>query len=226
MKKEYFEHIDFFKSLVTEARLDKIDQVLEERTRHVTVVLEDTFKVHNISAVMRNLECFGVQDVHLIEDSNSSIPLSHYIAKSSDKWLSLYKYKKTAINSPQKDCIDYLKSQNFQLIALSPHAEEDSFKKIDFSKKTALLLGKENNGLSPEMIEASDHFVRIPMYGFTESFNLSVASALCLQEIIPLIKKPPINWQLRPEEKTQLKKEWILKSVHKIQRYEKALGII
>ncbi len=162
--------------LLTPERQAKIDKVLEGRTYSNVVVLEDIYDRGNASAVMRSAEAFGFAQVHMIEKSEK-FKESQRTTAGADKWMEIQKWKTT------KECVAELKKQGKQIVVTHLDATSVPIAEIDFSKPTALVLGNEKEGVSQEMIQAADHRVIIPMGGFVQSFNISVAGALSFYQM-------------------------------------------
>jgi tRNA (guanosine-2'-O-)-methyltransferase len=198
--------IAYLSSFVTPTRLEKIIQVLELRTNHVTVVLEDIFQSHNASAVVRSVECMGVQSLHVVEKQFAFKPAKG-VAMGSAQWLDIHHYKMTT------DCFKQLKSDGYKLVATTPHGKAYTLSQLPIDTKCALIFGTENVGLSKDALEHADEFVTIPMYGFTQSYNVSVSVALCLYDIISRLRKSEINWQLNQDEKQQILLEWLRRTI-------------
>ncbi len=204
------ELIAYLSSFITEERNRKLKEVLEQRTRFITVVLEDLYQTQNISAVMRTCECFGVQDVHIIEKEND-FQIHSAISMGANKWLNLYNYKNNHNNI--RECIKHLKNKGYRIIATVPTEQSISIDELALDTPIAFCFGTELTGLSNEIVDMADQCVRIPMYGFTESFNISNSAAIILSYFIEKIKKENINWTLSEEEKETLHFEWLRKSV-------------
>ena len=160
---------------LTEKRLDRINKVVAARTYSVTVVLEDIYDRGNSSAVMRSCEAMGIQSVHHIE-LNDRFKVANRVASGADKWLDQYKY------ATSKEAIDTLKNKGYQLVATDLRSSVP-ISEVDFSIPTALVLGNEKDGITQEMSQAADFRVVVPMDGFVESYNISVAAALALYHI-------------------------------------------
>jgi tRNA (guanosine-2'-O-)-methyltransferase len=207
--------LNYLEDFVTEKRKATFLKVLEERTRHFTVVLEDIFQPHNSSAVIRSCDIFGVQDVHVIQNKYSS-RVSKHVAKGSQKWLDIKKYNQSATNT--QDCLDSLRNEGYQIISTTPHNESCFLHEFDITKKSAFVFGVEKGGVSEFTMKQSDGFLKIPMVGFTESLNISVAAAIILQEVTTKLRASEIDWKLSKEEKSKLYFEWVQKSIKSIQK--------
>jgi tRNA (guanosine-2'-O-)-methyltransferase len=213
------ELITYLSQFLSENRLQVFEDVLKMRTRYLTVVLEDLFQAQNASAVLRTCECFGIQDIHVIENRNKFI-VHKDISMGSNKWLNIKKYNFQKNNTPE--AINHLRSEGYRIIATSPDPIYPFMGELDISKgKMALFFGTELTGISKTIRDQADEFVRIPMYGFTESFNISVSVALCLQEIVGRIHDSELEWQLPPAEYSELLLTWIRYSIKKVDLIEK-----
>lgn len=189
---------------ITEHKKLLVEDVLSKRTRHVTLVLEDIFQSQNASAVFRTAECFGIQDIHLIENINK-YSLSKGVLKGANKWLSLIHHKEKEHNT--KDCLVHLKGLGYKILATTPNADV-SLREVDVDHKVAILFGNELHGLSEEALQLADVKVKIPMAGFTESLNLSVSAAICISELITKLKATHATWKLTDDEANELRASW------------------
>lgn len=195
---------------ISEERMQKFDLILANRTRHFTVAVENLFQSHNASAVMRNCDCFGIQDLHVIANHNQ-YELSKDVAMGAEKWVDMHSYYKKENNT--QDCIDEIKSQGYQIVATTPHTNDIFLPEFDVSERTAFFFGTERGGLSDIVMDQADAFVRIPMYGFTESYNISVSAALVLHDVVTRLKKSEVNWRLSDAEILDKKVDWAVKSI-------------
>jgi len=206
-KKELLVELQAFLSV---ERIEKFDKVLANRTRHFTVAVENLFQSHNASAVMRNCDCFGIQDLHVIANHNQ-YELSKDVAMGAEKWVDMHSYYEKENNT--QDCIDEIKSQGFQIVATTPHTNDVFLPEFDVTKRSAFFFGTERDGLSDRVLDQADAFVRIPMYGFTESYNISVSAALVLHDVVTRLKKSDVDWRLSEEEILDKKVDWAVKSI-------------
>lgn len=195
----------FLSGFISENKKKKFEEIILQRTRYVTVVLEDIFQPHNASAVLRSCDVFGIQDVHIIENNNK-YEINPDVALGSTKWLSLYKYNKAENNTA--DCLQHLKNSGYRIIATTPHKNDETPESLPLEDKIALVFGTEMQGLTPEVIEMADGFVKIPMYGFTESLNISVSAALLVRSITERLRNSQIPWQLSEEESLDIRIAW------------------
>jgi tRNA (guanosine-2'-O-)-methyltransferase len=210
--------LEYFSEYLTERRKELFQKVIRYRTRHITVVLEDIFQPHNASAVLRSCDLTGVQDVHIIENRNT-YEVNPDVAMGSFKWLNLYKYNEKENNT--LDTFDKLRQQGYRIVATTPHKNDKTLEDISIDGKMALIFGTELTGLSDIAIENDDEYLRIPMYGFTESYNISVSVALSLFTLTERLRKSDIPWQLSEDEKLDILLEWSRRSVKRSDVYEK-----
>lgn len=203
----------YLEEFVTEHRKNTFKNVLEDRTRHFTVILEDLYQKHNTSAITRSCDIFGIQDLHVIENKYKTY-VSNQVGKGSQKWLTFHRYNQKEHNT--QDCIDEIKAKGYQLIATTPHENSNFVADFDVSKKSAFVFGVEKEGVSKMMLDQADGHLKIPMYGFTESLNVSVAAAIVLQDITARLRKTEIDWRLDPIEKQVIYSQWLQKSIKSI----------
>lgn len=200
---------DFFKPYVSEHKKDLIEQVLQQRTRHLTVVVENIFHSHNASAVIRSCDCFGLQDIHIIEGHNE-YNINPLVVRGSAKWISIHKYP---LQENSESAFAQLKEKGYRLVGTSPNPKYQSLADISVDKRTALVFGTEDKGISDYAISQMDDFVHIPMFGFSDSFNISVSAAICLYELTIKARVENINWHLSDNEKEELRLEWYKKVI-------------
>ncbi len=196
--------LEAFYNIVTKSKQNMFDLHASERTRYFTIVLENMFQLHNASAVMRSCDCFGVQDLHVIEDRNE-YKVDREIAMGAGKWVNLHQY--TSENATHA-CLSQLKSKEYKIIATTPHESNITIHDLDLSQKTALVFGTELEGLTQEALDFADGYVHLPMYGFTESFNVSVSAALTMHTVRQRLEETNLNWKLSKNEQIETKIEW------------------
>jgi len=210
---------EFLLPMVNKQRKELIESVLQKRTRYITVVLEDIFQSHNASAVLRTCDCLGIQDVHIIENRNS-YEVNPDVELGAAQWLTLKRYQEEENNT--RNAIRTLKEKGYRIIATSPHVEDIPLEKFDVSKgKAAFLFGTEMQGLSKKALELADEYVKIPMIGFTESFNISVSAALILHHVNLRLRSSDIQWMMDVSEKEEIRYHWLKNSVNNITLIER-----
>ncbi|RMG80170.1 MAG: TrmH family RNA methyltransferase [Bacteroidetes bacterium] len=210
-KSELYQHLTQF---ITQERKHLIEEKSLLRTRFVTIALENIYQPHNASAVLRTADCLGIQDVHIIENRNTYSP-NPDVSLGADKWLTLKKYHNSETESSTTQCINHLKKEGYQILATTPHTSDILLTELEINQKTVFLFGTEKDGLSQEAIHLADGYVRIPMYGFSESYNISVSAAITLFTIMEKLRKSTLPWQLSDSEIIELRLQWATKSVKK-----------
>lgn len=201
--------ITYLESYITERRLQLIRDISANRTRHITVVTEDVYQMHNTSAVLRSCDIFGIQDLHVIQDQIGK-RIDKEIAMGAQKWVDVYQYDST------RACISALRSQGYRIIATTPHEDSSSLDTFSLDQKAAIFFGKEKEGLSEQVLKNADGFLTIPMYGFTESLNVSVSAAIILRHLRARLHQSDICWRLSQKELTDLRLKWIKKCIKNV----------
>jgi len=214
--------LDYLQSYLTPRRQELFKKELSQRTNHFTVATEDVYQLHNTSAVIRSCDVFGVQNVHIIEEQNAK-KIDREIAMGAQKWVTINRYHSV------QDSIKSLKGKGYQIVATSPHIESHNLRDFDVTRPSAIFFGTEKDGLSEEVLNQADSYIKIPMVGFTESLNISVSAAIILQHITNELKQSEVDWKLTDEEffDTQLlwTKNTIKSSDKIIERYYEKEGI-
>ena len=210
--KEKQELIAYLTEFITPKRKQRFDDVIAQRMNHLQIVIEDLYQAHNTSAVIRSCDCFGVQYVHFIENRNL-MEVNKDIALGADSWVTVKKYKESENNT--LSCLKNLKEQGFRIVATTPHTNDVTIDQLPVDKKLALVFGTELEGITDDVRNIADEFVKIPMFGFTESFNISVSAALCMNELSTRIRKNVPNYQLTETEKIDVYFDWLMNSIDK-----------
>lgn len=203
---------DYLEGFVSERRKGRLVEVLDERTNHLTVVLEDVYQSHNFSAVLRSADIFGIQNIHFIENRNK-YKISEDVSMGSTQWLTLNRYQKFENNT--RECITQLKNKGYRIVATSLNERSVTLDQLKVDKPIALIFGTELTGISEDVQDMADEFVYLPMFGFTESFNISVCAALCMHELSTKIRSQVPDYKLTDAERKEIYLEWLKVSVKK-----------
>jgi tRNA (guanosine-2'-O-)-methyltransferase len=196
---------------LTENRKASIEKVMANRTRHVTVVLEDIYQSHNASAVVRTCECMGLQDLHIIE-SRSKYGINKKVLKGSNKWVTMRRYKERSEDNTLT-CLAGLRASGYRILAMDPSPDGLSLEEVPLTEKVALVMGNELKGISDVALDNADLKVKVPMVGFTESLNISVCAAVSVNILLTRLKKMGSVPGLSDREKNILRLEWYRKCV-------------
>lgn len=211
MKRALIKHLS---ECLTSERTELFEQKLEERTRYITLVLEDVFQPQNASAVVRTADCFGLQDIYVIENRNRFV-VDREIAMGASKWIDIMKFNGKENNT--LEAITHLRQKGYRIVGTSPHEDGINLEEFDLTKgKIALFMGTELSGISSLIKNEADEFLKIPMYGFTESLNISVSAAIILHDLTHRMRfHSQVNWHLSPDDRDDIKLNWLRHSIKK-----------
>jgi tRNA (guanosine-2'-O-)-methyltransferase len=204
--------LDFLLQFVSDHKKVLMEKVLDNRTRRLTLVMEDIFQSQNASAMVRTCECFGIQDIHIIE-GRAKYGTNLKVLKGSHYWLNLIKHKK----QKPTEVYNKLKADGYKILVTSVSPGSKSIYEINPEEtgKIALVMGNELHGTSEEAMACADELVHIPMVGFTESFNVSVSAAICISQLVNKIRSIETDWKLSEEEKDDIRMKWVKLMVKK-----------
>ena len=220
-------------TFVTERRRERMEAVLSERTRFLTVVLEDLYQYHNASAVLRSCDGVGVQDVHIIENRNR-YQVNPDIALGSSQWLTQHRYGRADADTEDaggdpagntREAYRALRARGYRIIATAPRRGDIDLEQFPVEEApTALVFGNELDGLTETALEEADGYLRIPMRGFVDSFNISVSAALCMHFLMHRLRQTAVEWRLSEEEKQELRLAWLRRSIRRVERIERSFA--
>lgn len=199
-----------YAQLLTQERQALLESRAQERTRYITVILEDLYQAHNLSAIVRTADCFGIQDVHIVEERHT-FSLSKGIVKGAEQWLSLTR-NRVHQASDIGEKFSQLRAAGYKIVATSPHKNDSLISSLPLDTKVALVFGTEREGLSSYALEHADAFVKVPLYGFTESFNVSVCAGIVLYELTKRLRESTVEWRLNHEERIELQLQWLIRT--------------
>jgi len=228
------ELIAFLGQFITEHKRRRIAEVLQWRTRYVTFLLEDIYQSQNASATLRTADLFGVQDVYVAENWNL-YKVNPDVALGAHKWVDLHRFRseedpetlETLHTMPQhfpatEAAMAHLRARGYVLVATSPHSEAWRLEDIPLDRPLAFLFGNEREGLSSYALTHADAHLRLPMYGFTESFNISVSVAITLSHVVEALHRSAVPWQLSEDESDALLLEWYRRILERHEALEQA----
>jgi tRNA (guanosine-2'-O-)-methyltransferase len=211
--------IDYLAQFVTENKRSRIREVLAERTRWMTIVLEDIYMPQNASAALRTSELMGLQDVYIVENRNA-FEVNREVVKGSTKWLNLHQFNEEDVfNTP--NCLAHLREKGYKMAAASPHHGGSGPEDLPVDQPLAIWFGTEETGLTDAAIDAADYHMQLPMYGFTESYNLSVSVAMTLAAYLPQLRMSSAPWPLTEDERAALTLDWYRKIVDRSEIIER-----
>lgn len=206
-KEWYDQRIAYLAEFMLPERFATMQRVVADRTRYMTVCAENTFHPQNASALVRHCEAFGVQELHAIEFL-CGFQANTHIVRGTDKWVDIRRYESTS------EAVEHLKEKGYRIVAATPHTNDLTPDSFDVSKgKFCIVFGTEKQGISPEIMAVADEFVKIPMYGFVESLNVSACAAILIQGFVDRLHRSEVDWRLSPEEQSELLYRWMRESV-------------
>lgn len=202
--------LEYLRQFVTDAKWQRFNEVLQNRTKHLTLVIEDIYQPQNASAVIRTAECLGIQELHIIEDKQLYV-LNKDIVVGSSQWVRMRKHKKSENNTAL--CYARLREEGYKIYATTPHKDQFTPDNIPLQDKMAIVFGNEADGLSEYAMKNADGFLCIPMYGFTESYNISVAASIAAHRVIQRLHESDVNWKLSKKDHDEILLQWMKKSI-------------
>jgi len=209
----------FFARYVTDNKKALIEKVLAHRTRFITLILENIYQSQNASAIIRTCECLGLQEVHIIE-AEANYTVNRKVMKGANKWIELIKYKERGGNNTQ-NCFQRLRASGYKILVADPQHTSVSIHDVPLDQKIALLVGNELHGVSAYARENADTLVHVPMFGFTESFNVSVSAAIALTAMLKTLRQSDVHWQLNQEDQENIRLKWYRSCVRKADLLER-----
>ena len=203
---KHIEIFEYLKQFLTEERLQKIEHFAEESSDFVLPVLEDVYQFRNAAAIVRSVEACGFHKVIALEEENVFDP-NLRVTKGADTWVEVEKMPATI--QSLKD----IKNRGYKILAVSPEKNASMLPDYQVAEPIALVFGNELEGVSDEILEFADETLAIPMYGFTKSFNVSVAAAICMYELKQKLLKSGLDYKLTEEKKMKMKIRWAVNSI-------------
>ena len=211
--------IQFLSEFVTAERLALFNRILSFRSNYLTIVLEDIYQTHNASAVVRTADCFGIQNVHMIENKNV-FQVNPDVVRGASNWVTVNRHNGTTMNTPE--ALRKLRREGYRIVVATPHDHDIDLENFNLEKgKAAIVFGCERPGLSEWAVKEADEYMKIPMVGFTESLNVSVAVAVAIHHLTHQLRtQTDIDWHLTEIEKQKLLLEWLRTSIKRVDLLE------
>ena len=203
----YRERIEYLAEFILPERFATLQRAADSRTHYLTVVAENMFHGQNSAALMRHCEAFGVQRLHTVETVCPFEP-NPTIARGTEQWVDLVRHASTA------EALQCLKAEGYRIVATTPHRGSSTPETFDVTRGPfALVFGTEHAGISQEVIDAADEFLRIPMCGMVESLNVSASAAILIYQLTERMRRTVSGWQLDEAAHTELLYRWMYGSV-------------
>lgn len=200
------ETFDYLKQFLTDERLSKIEHFSLESSDFVLPVMEDVYQFRNAAAIVRSVEACGFHHVVALEEENVFNP-NLKVTKGAETWVQVEKMPNNL------DSLKKIKSRGYRILAVSPEKNATMLPDYEVKEPIALVFGTELEGVSDEILGFADETLAIPMFGFTKSFNVSVAAAICMYEMKQKLMKSGIEYQLSDEKLLELKIRWAKNSI-------------
>ena len=167
-----------------------------------------------LSLLCQHFQLSSIMELNVIEQKYGK-SIDKQIAMGAQKWVDIKEHDSAA------SCVKSLREQGYQIIATTPHNESCLIHEFDITKPSALFFGTENEGLSEEIMNSADGYLKIPMVGFTESLNISVSAAIIIQDITNRLRNSTIDWKLSEEEILEKRLDWTRKTIKDIEFVER-----
>ncbi|HEX7870954.1 MAG TPA: RNA methyltransferase [Chryseobacterium sp.] len=197
---------EYLQQFLTEERLRKIEHFAPESSDFVLPVVEDVYQFRNAAAIVRSVEACGFHKVVALQEENNFEP-NLRVTKGADTWVEVEKLPRN-MESFQK-----IKDQGYKIVAVSLEKNAKFLPDYEITEPIALVFGTEMEGVSQEILEFADETLAIPMYGFTRSFNVSVAASICMYELKQKLIKSNIDYKLNEEKLMRMKIRWTVNSI-------------
>ena len=200
------ETFDYLKQFLTDERLSKIEHFSKESSDFVLPVMEDVYQFRNAAAIVRSVEACAFHHVVALEEENVFNP-NLKVTKGAETWVQVEKMPNNL------DSLKEIKSRGYRILAVSPEKNATMLPDYEVKEPIALVFGTELEGVSDEILDFADETLAIPMFGFTKSFNVSVAAAICMYELKQKLMKSGIEYQLSDQKLLELKIRWAKNSI-------------
>lgn len=200
------ETFHYIKQFLTEERLQKIEHFSAESSDFVLPVMEDIFQFRNAAAIVRSVEACGFHKIVAMESENVFNP-NLRVTKGAENWVEVEKLPH------HLDSLQKIKNRGYKILAVSPEKNATMLPDYDLKEPVALVFGTEKEGVTEEILNFADETLAIPMYGFTKSFNVSVAAAICMYELKQKLIKSNIDYKLSGEKLWEIKIRWAKNSI-------------
>jgi len=197
---------EYLKQFLTDERLRKIEHFAPESSDFVLPVLEDVYQFRNAAAIVRSVEACGFHKVVALQEENNFEP-NLKVTKGADTWVEVEKLPRN-MESFQK-----IKDKGYKIVVVSLENNAKMLPQYEITEPIALVFGTEMEGVSQEILDFADETLAIPMYGFTRSFNVSVAASLCMYELKQKLMKSDIDYKLNDEKLLRMKIRWAINSI-------------
>jgi len=208
---------DYLKNFLTGERLSKIEHFAPESSDFILPVIEDIYQFRNAAAIVRSVEACGFHKVVALQEDNSFEP-NLRVTKGADTWVEVERLPRN------RESFQNIRNRGYKMVAVSLEKNAKFLPEYEITEPIALIFGTEMQGVTEEILDFADETLAIPMYGFTRSFNVSVAASICMYELKQKLIRSGIDYHLNEEKLLQMKIRWAVNSIKSGQQiYDKFL---
>lgn len=191
----------------TKERLARIDDILTRKQPQLQIMLESVHNSQNLSTIIRTADAVGILDIYYSTPSNETLRIHKTITQGAHRWTRRYRVE-------ENDRVKFLqqkKKEGYQVVVTHLEERAVSFREVDYTKPTLVVMGNEKEGVSPEVIAEATDVIVIPMQGMVQSLNVSVATALVLYEAERQLENAGMydNPQISLEKRESIKAQWV-----------------
>lgn len=204
--KDLEQTFEYLKQFLTEERLQKIEHFAPESSDFILPVVEDVYQFRNAAAIVRSVEACGFHKVVALQEEYSFEP-NLRVTKGADTWVEVEKLPRNM------ESFQDIKNRGYKIVAVSLENNAKMLPEYEIKEPIALVFGTEMEGVSQEILDFADETLAIPMYGFTRSFNVSVAASICMYELKQKLIKSDIDYKLNEEKLLRKKILWAVNSI-------------
>lgn len=197
---------NYLKQFLTTARLEKIEKYAPESTGFILPVMEDIFQFRNAAAIVRSAEACGIHKIVALEKDHIFNP-NLKVTKGAENWVEVEKLPYDI------ETLKQIKARGFKIVAVSPENNATHLPDFKIEQPISLVFGTEHEGVTEEILDFADETVSIPMFGFTQSYNVSVAAAICFYDLRQKLENSDIDFKIPAEQILDLKIRWAVNSL-------------
>ncbi len=197
---------EYLQQFLTEERCQKIERFSQESSDFVLPVIEDVYQFRNAAAIVRSVEACGFHKIVAMESENEFNP-NYRVTKGAENWVEVERLPHNL------ESLKQIKNRGYKIVAVSPENNATQLSDFNISEPVALVFGTEKEGVSAEILDFADETLSIPMYGFTKSFNVSVAAAICVYDLRQKLESSEINFKLSEDKLWEMKVRWAVNSI-------------
>ena len=197
---------EYLQQFLTDDRLEKINHFAPESSDFILPVIEDVFQFRNAAAIVRSVEACGFHKIVAMESENQFNP-NLRVTKGAETWMEVERLPHNI------DSLKKIKNRGYKMVAVSPEKNATLLADFKLTEPVALIFDTEKEGVTPEILDFAEETLAIPMYGFTRSFNVSVAAAICVYALKQKLINSNLEYKLSEEKLWEMKVRWAVNSI-------------